>query len=163
MLYHFLKLIIGTGVKFFYKEINVSNLKGLKTKGPKIIIANHPQTLMDGWIIAQISNERVYAVVKGTFFDNKLKNWFLRSLGLIPINRATESKTKGVDNLSSFEACYKVLEEGKTLVIFPEGNSYAEQVLRELKSGTARIALEAEKRNGAKLDLSIIPVGLIYL
>ena len=163
MLYHFLKLIIGTGIKFFYKEINVSNQKGLKTKGPKIIIANHPQTLMDGWIIAQISDERVYAVVKGTFFDNKLKNWFLRSLGLIPINRATESKTKGVDNLSSFEACYKVLEEGKTLVIFPEGNSYAERVLRELKSGTARIALEVEKRNEAKLDLSIIPVGLIYL
>ena len=163
MLYHFLKLIIGTGVRLFYKEINVNNLANLNTKGPKIIIANHPQTLMDGWILAQISNDRVYAVVKGTFFDNKLKNWFLRSLGLIPINRATESKTEGVNNLSSFEACYRVLEEGKTLVIFPEGNSFAERVLRELKTGTARIALEVEKRNDAKLDLSIIPVGLIYL
>lgn len=163
MLYHFLKLIIGSGVKLFYKEINVNNISNLNKKGAKIIIANHPQTLMDGWILAQLSKDRVYAVAKGTFFDNKLKNWFLRSLGLIPINRATESKTKGVNNVNSFESCYKILEAGKTLVIFPEGNSHAEKVLRELKTGTARIALETEKRNDGKLDLSIIPVGLIYL
>jgi hypothetical protein len=31
-----------------------------------------------------------------------------------------------------------------------------------LKSGTARIALEAERRNGGKLNLKIIPVGIYY-
>jgi 1-acyl-sn-glycerol-3-phosphate acyltransferase len=52
-----------------------------------------------------------------------------------------------VSNQDSFDACYRVLEEGKTLVIFPEGTSFLERHLRELKSGTARIGLEVEKRN----------------
>ncbi len=89
--------------------------------------------------------------------------WFLRSLNLIPINRATEAKTKGVSNEAAFEECYKLLENGKILVIFPEGNSFMERQLRQLKSGTARIALEAERRNGGKLNLKVVPVGLIYL
>src|SRR5690606_26489671 len=55
-----------------------------------------------------------------------------------------------------------LLSEGKTLVIFPEGNSQMELLLRQLKSGTARIALEAELRNQGKLDLKIVPAGLMY-
>ena len=62
---------------------------------------------------------------------------------MIPINRPMDNRTEGVSNTDSFEACYKILSEGKTLVIFPEGNSVMERFLRELKTGTARIALEA--------------------
>ena len=41
---------------------------------------------------------------------------------MIPINRKIDGEVAGVKNNDSFEACYKLLEEGKTLVIFPEGN-----------------------------------------
>lgn len=84
-------------------------------------------------------------------------------LGLIPINRAVDSKTSGVSNTDSFELCYQVLEQGKSLVIFPEGNSQAEKLLRMLKSGAARIALETERRNNGTLGLRIVPIGLVYL
>tara|TARA_R110002072_G_scaffold271987_1_gene432039 strand:- start:18062 stop:19246 length:1185 start_codon:yes stop_codon:yes gene_type:complete len=117
---------------------------------------------MDGWILGQICKKPIHFMTKGTFFSSPLKSRFLRSLGMIPINRATESKTQGVNNNSSFDACYELLESKKTLVIFPEGNSYAEKVLRELKTGTARIALEVEARNKGLANLKIIPIGLIY-
>jgi hypothetical protein len=55
------------------------------------------------------------------------------------------------------------LEQGKSLLVFPEGTSFLERRLRELKSGTARIALEAEKRNNFSLNLKIIPLGLNYV
>ena len=87
----------------------------------------------------------------------------LNSLGLIPVNRAVDTKISGVSNEDSFSKCYELLEKGKSLVIFPEGNSFQERMLRKLKSGTARIALETEKRNDGKLGLLIVPVGLIYL
>ena len=118
--------------------------------------------MMDGWIISYITKEPIYFMAKGTFFNSPLKKWLLKSLGLIPINRASESATKGVKNTDSFEACYRLLEEGKTVVIFPEGTSYKEMQLRELKSGTARIALEVEKRGKIKTPIQVVPIGLVY-
>ena len=138
------------------------NKEFLRHDGPLIIIANHPNTMMDAWIIAQSISQPIYFMAKGTFFNTPLKRRILNSLGMIPINRPIDNKTAGVDNNASFEACYKVLEEGKTLVVFPEGNSMMERQLRELKSGTARIALEAEHRNAGKLNLKVIPIGIFY-
>lgn len=162
MLYRLLKFLIGIGIRFYYREIKVRNKEFLRHDGPLIIIANHPNTMMDAWIIAQCISQPIYFMAKGTFFNTPLKRRILNSLGMIPINRPIDNKTAGVDNTASFEACYKVLEEGKTLVVFPEGNSMMERQLRELKSGTARIALEVEQRNAGKLNLKVIPIGIFY-
>lgn len=161
MLYRFLRILLGIAIRFYYSEIRIKNKERLRQSGAKIMIANHPNTLMDAWIIGQLCKEPVYFMTKGTFFNKKWKRKLLMNLGLIPINRATDGRTSGVSNQASFELCYQVLEKGKTLVVFPEGNSFLERQLRELKSGTARIALEVLKR-GKINDLAIIPMGLIY-
>lgn len=162
MLYRLLKILIGIGIRLYYREIKVKNREYLENDGPMIIIANHPNTLMDAWIIGQICKQPIYFLAKGTFFNTRLKRAILNSLNMIPINRTVDKKTDGVNNDSSFEACYKVLESGKTLVIFPEGNSQLERQLRQLKTGTARIALEVENRNEGKLKLKVVPMGLFY-
>jgi 1-acyl-sn-glycerol-3-phosphate acyltransferase len=131
-------------------------------QGPMIIISNHPNTMIDGWLIGKICKKQPFYLAKGTFFNKPWKKRVLMSLGMIPVNRQIDGQTTGVNNGDSFEACYRVLEETKTLVIFPEGNSFQERGLRELKTGTARIALEVQQRNGGKLDLVIVPVGLFY-
>lgn len=162
MLYRFIKLLVGIGIRLYYKEVRVKNKSRIPLDSPLIIIANHPNTLMDAWMIGHICPRPIHFMAKGTLFNSKLKMKVLRSLNMIPINRVGEGKIKGVSNQDSFQACYDVLESGKTLVIFPEGTSFQERHLRDLKSGTARIALEAEKRNGGKLDLKILPMGLNY-
>ncbi|SFT77179.1 1-acyl-sn-glycerol-3-phosphate acyltransferases [Lishizhenia tianjinensis] len=162
MIYRILKFLIGIGIRLYYKEIKINEKKYLNTEGPLIIIANHPNTLMDAWVMGMISKKPIYYMAKATLFDSKFKLRLLRSLNMIPINRQGEGTTRGVDNTQSFEECYKRLEEGKTLVIFPEGTSYKERVLRNLKTGTARIALETEKRNEGKLNLKVVAVGLNY-
>ena len=134
----------------------------LDIPGPKIIIANHPNTLMDAWMVGFACKQRIYYMAKSTFFSSPLKRWFLESLGMVPVNRASDVAVKGVSNADSFEACYKILSQGKTLVIFPEGTSFQERHLRQLKSGAARIALEAEKRYDKGLGVKIVPIGLIY-
>ena len=163
MLYRIIKILIRIGMRLYYSEVKVKHKNNLQHDGPMIIIANHPNTLVDAWLIGNICPQPIHFMTKGTFFNNPIKMWFLRSLNLVPINRATESKTKGVNNDQSFEECFKLLEKGKTLVIYPEGNSFMERKLRQLKSGTARIALEAENRNDGKLNLLVVPMGLIYL
>lgn len=169
MLYKILKLLVTIGIRFYYREIKIKNLEHLEIEGPAILVANHPNTLMDAWMLGYVSKRPIYFMAKATFFNSPLKLKILKSLNMIPINRAGEGKTVGVSNLDSFEACYQLLESGRQLVIFPEGTSYLERHLRELKSGTARIALEVEKRriqnkNSSKQQaLNIIPIGLNYL
>ena len=162
MLYQILKLIVGLGIHLYYKRIKVKNAQYLEHEGPMIIIANHPNTLMDAWMVGYVCKQPIYYMAKGTFFNSPFKKWLLTGLNMIPINRKVDGKVEGVNNADSFEACYRILEEGRTLVIFPEGNSFRERQLRQLKSGTARIALETEKRNGGKLKLKVVPMGIFY-
>lgn len=163
MLYHFLRFLVSIGIRFYYKEIKIINKNNLPDNGPCIYIANHPNTLMDAWMIGYVSKMPIYFMAKGTLFSSSFKSKILRSLNMIPINRSGDEQAKGVSNAASFESCYQILKEGKCLLIFPEGTSFLERHLRELKSGTARIALEAEHRNNNKLGIKIIPLGLNYI
>lgn len=163
MLYRILKLIVSIGIRLYYREIKVKNRRHLHISGPCIIVANHPNTLMDAWVIGYICKQPIHYMAKATLFNSPFRQRILRSLNMIPINRKGEGQVQGVANQDSFEACYRILEEGKTLVIFPEGTSHLERRLRELKTGAARIALEAENRNDGDLGLQIIPLGLNYL
>src|ERR1044071_9843594 len=147
MLYRILKVIVGLGIRIYYREIRVVNQENLDHGGPLILIANHPNTLMDAWIMGFINRRRVHYMAKATFFNSPFKRSILRAIGMIPINRKSDGTTAGVNNRDSFEACYELLERGEILVIFPEGTSYLERRLREIKTGTARIALEVESRN----------------
>lgn len=163
MLAQFLKFIIRIGIRLYYAEVRVNNKHHLNPENqPLIIIANHPNTLIDAWVIGMLCKQPIYFMAKATFFDSKLKKKLLSALNMIPINRKSEAKTKGVSNQDSLNACYQILGEGKTLVVFPEGTSYKERVLRELKTGTARIALETEKLHEGKLNLQVVAVGINY-
>src|SRR5207253_11181331 len=62
----------------------------------------------------------------------------------------------------TFEACYRVLESGEAVGIFPEGVTYNDSQLKDVKSGAARMALELENHHNGKLGLRILPVGLTF-
>ena len=48
------------------------------------------------------------------------------------------------------------------ICIFAEGESHPERQVRELRSGTARIVLEAEARNDYALEVQLVPAGLYF-
>lgn len=55
----------------------------------------------------------------------------------------------------------ELLQQKKTLVIFPEGNIYRDGEVHQLKPGIARLALSAESSHSG-LGVKIIPVCLNY-
>jgi 1-acyl-sn-glycerol-3-phosphate acyltransferase len=162
MLYRILVPIVKLGIKVFYSEINIRNRFRLPEKGPLLVIANHPNTLLDAWLIGYMFNKPIYYLAKATFFKNPVVRLILYSLNMIPINRKGDVDIKGITNEDSFEACYRTLEKGRILVVFPEGNSFQERKIRELKSGSARILLGAEARNNFELGTKFISIGLNY-
>ena len=76
--------------------------------------------------------------------------------------RPGDKSYKAVSNSDSFRKCYDHLAKRGAIYIAPEGGSFVGRQIRPFKTGTARIALEAEKVNDFHLGVQILPIGLTY-
>ncbi|MCP4440314.1 MAG: glycerol acyltransferase [Aureispira sp.] len=157
-----LKWIVKITINVFFKRFKVNNKDIIPKEGPMVVVANHPNTLMDPATVGVTLRQKPHFLGKATLFESKFGNWLWSSLRGIPIYRRQDSKTGKVNNDDVFAACYKKLEEKGSILIFPEGVSIQERKLQDIKTGAARIALGAERKNGYKLGVKILVMGLNY-
>ncbi|GAB3534603.1 hypothetical protein GCM10027443_22020 [Pontibacter brevis] len=163
MLYTILKLFYKAGLWVFFRRFEVRNRSLVPENGPLLVVSNHPNTFMDPIVTASLLRQPVHFIAKSTVFGSGLQNWMLRQMHLIPIHRREDNPDQPVSNDEAFAASFKALQQQKTLLIFPEGNSFNQRRLRKIKTGTARIALGAEADvNYNLLGIKILPVGLNY-
>lgn len=166
LLYSFLKFIVKVSLRLFFRRFQVHGLEQLrKAKGPLILAVNHPNTFMDPLIVAALTRQRVAFIANGSIFSRFTRPIF-KYLHVIPVYRKKDTSDVPLSpadlNKMTFQRCYDYLEAKGTILIFPEGTSEIERRLRELKTGTARIALGAEYENNFQLGLRILPIGLNY-
>lgn len=166
LFYIFLKWIIRVALRVFFRRFQVYGLEKLKVvKGPLILAVNHPNTFMDPLIVATLMPQRVAFIANGSIF-NRFTRPIFKYLHVIPVYRKKDTSDVPLSpaelNKQTFQRCYDYLEARGTILIFPEGTSEIERRLRELKTGTARIALGAEYENDFRLGLTILPIGLNY-
>jgi hypothetical protein len=86
----------------------------------------------------------------------------LRGLGGLPVYRRQDDPALMHLNERTFDAAIEALLRREAVQIYPEGQSHSEPSLAPLRTGAARIALQAEARSGWRLGLRIQPVGLTY-
>jgi 1-acyl-sn-glycerol-3-phosphate acyltransferase len=133
-----------------------------------ILAASHHNALVDALIAGWIAPRRVTLTAKATLLDNPLTAWLFPIVGIVPLRRAKDELQKpgsdngGADrNAGAFDSILRVLEKGEMVLIFPEGISHSYPHLAPLKTGAARLALEA--RNQRRIaNLQIIPLGLNF-
>ncbi len=130
--------------------------------GPVMITANHPNSLVDPLLIFRCSERATRPLGRAPLFDRLLLGAVMRALGGIPVHRRQDDPEAMHRNEDTFRAAVGVLLEGGAIQIYPEGRSHSESQLAELRTGAARIALQAEAAAGWRLDLSIVPVGITY-
>ena len=118
---------------------------------------------MDPLLVASLAEQRIGFVANAGLFTNRLLRPFLRYFHAIPIYRKKDvAPGEKRDNAEAFSKCHEYLATGGTFLIFPEGSSLYELNLREIKTGTARIALSYEASKGFAGGLRILPVALDY-
>ncbi len=168
MFYLLLKLLIKTALKVFFREMNHAQKSDLPTHST-IVVANHPNTFMDPFIVGSIFKQPLYFLAKGALFKSAFNRWFLGQMNMIPIFRAQDNQELESSpeqmrerNEAAFKQCFDFMKKQGSLLIFPEGTSVAERRLRQIKSGAARIALGAEASADFSLNLQIQAVGLNY-
>jgi 1-acyl-sn-glycerol-3-phosphate acyltransferase len=131
-------------------------------EGPALIVANHPNALLDPLIVLRTAGRPVRPLAKAPLFDHPLIGPVLRGLGGLPVYRRRDDPALMHLNDRTFDAAIDALAGGSAVQIFPEGTSHSEPSLAPLRTGAARIALEAEARAGWTLGLRVVPVGLTY-
>ena len=131
----------------------------LRERGPLLIAANHPNSFLDAIIVSSLFKKPVYSLARGDAFAGKFYTKILKSCNMLPVYRLSEGHENLENNYTTFDACQKLFEENKIVLIFTEGGCKNEWKLRPLKKGTARLAMNAWQND---IQLKVLPLGINY-
>ncbi len=126
--------------------------------GPVLLVANHPNALMDPALVAATAGRSIRFLAKSTLFEVPLFGWIVRRSGAIPVYRRADGVDMG-KNVEMFAAVEAALGRGDAVCLFPEGRSHSTGRLEELRTGAARIVLGSALRGVAP---ALIAVGLDF-
>jgi len=168
MIYGVLKWITGIALHWFYGDIRVVGNERIPAQGPLLIAVNHQNALVDSLIAGWVVPRTIAMTAKATLADNPLVALVFGILHVVPLRRASDEATSSsrfpIDrarNREAFSEIVDLLRRGGAVLIFPEGKSHNEFGLEPLKSGLARLALQARDK-GAVKGIRILPLGLVF-
>ena len=151
----FVRLLLAT----FYRRIDVAGLEHVPPYGPLIVAANHQNGLIDPMLLLATLPRPLRPLAKAGLFRHPIIAPFLRVARALPVHRRQDSGSDMAGNAATFRAVSEVLGRGGAVLIFPEGVSQPEPTLMTLRTGAARLLLEAEA-SGAP-PVTLLPVGLV--
>ncbi len=127
--------------------------------GPLLLVANHPNSLLDPALIQATAGRRVRFLAKSTLFAGHPLSLLIRRSGAIPVYRRIDPGVDTSRNIEMFAAVMTSLSRDEAICLFPEGISHASGHLEPLRTGAARMALESARRG---TPVTIVPVGLNF-
>jgi glycerol-3-phosphate O-acyltransferase / dihydroxyacetone phosphate acyltransferase len=143
----------------FYRRIDVSGLEHVPAQAPLIVAANHQNGLIDPMLLLAALPRRLQPLAKAGLFRHPLIAPFLRLAGALPVHRRQDAGSDMAGNAQMFRAVGEALARRDAILIFPEGVSQPEPTLMTLRTGAARLLLEAE--NAGAPPITLLPVGLV--
>jgi 1-acyl-sn-glycerol-3-phosphate acyltransferase len=145
----------------FYREVTAVGRERLPAGRPLVVVANHVNGLIDALLVLGTLPVRARFLAKSTLWKIPLLSRLLDLAGAIPVYRRQDEGVDPSRNTETFARCREVLAGGGTVALFPEGTSHNLPALQPLKTGAARIALEAETEHKG-LGVRIVPVGILF-
>jgi len=157
--YRVLRGVARAAMRTFYSRVEATGLDHVDPRRPTIYAPTHPNSILDPVLVALFEDRPVRFIARDGLFSIPVMGQLLRAVGAIPIRRRSDHGDAG-GNADAFEACREALKKGGVLVLFPEGKTHGRLRVEQLKTGLARIALDAK---ASDVDVQIIPIGLNYL
>lgn len=157
-LYRILRAFLRAATRLYFLHIDAKHQDRVPSSGPVILAANHPSSILDSVLLSTQLPRPVNYLAKSELFRSGFLAKLYGQLGAIPIQRGRGERAIA----SAFETVIERLQAGKCVGIFPEGRNSPHLQIANLRSGTARLALDAEARNNFTLGLVIVPVGINF-
>jgi 1-acyl-sn-glycerol-3-phosphate acyltransferase len=168
VIYKLFRWFTGIALHWFYSTIEVIGRDRVPGSGPVLLAASHHNALVDCLIAGWIIPRRLTITAKATLMNNAFLAWLLPIVGVVPLRRFSDErvvKSAGsvspTRNVDAFKSIMDVLSQNQMVLIFPEGKSHSEPALAPLKTGIARIAIEARDLRAIH-GLQIVPLGLSF-
>lgn len=168
MIYPVLRWIAGIALHWFYGDIRILGRERIPARGPLLIAVNHQNALVDSLIVGWVVPRRIAMTAKATLAGNPLVAFLFRILHVVPLRRVSDEVKKEnrfpIDrsrNRQAFGELVELLRSSGAVLIFPEGKSHNELGLEPLKTGLARLALQARDDAGIK-GIRVLPIGLVF-
>ena len=165
IVYSFLKIWARITMLFFFRKVTVV-YKGEIPRDASIIFApNHQSAFLDPIVVAVNTEHSPWFLTRASVFKGQLVKSLLNSVQMIPVFRPRDMVDLKTANNPTFDFCQEVLLDGRSILIFPEGNHGMQKRLRTpLKKGIGRIAVRAAAamKDHPHRDVVIVPVGINY-
>lgn len=167
MLWSVLRAMAWVALRWYYREIEVDGRDEVPERAPVLVVANHPNALVDVLVLGTVMRRPLTLTAKATLFAHPLLRWIMERLHVVPLRRASDEQlpddAAAPDvrrNVRAFDAIVAALAARQVVLIFPEGRSHHEPSLAPLRTGAARIALQA--RGDGVRGLQLVPVGIVF-
>jgi 1-acyl-sn-glycerol-3-phosphate acyltransferase len=132
VLYGILKPLVVFLMRAWF-DLRVRGVEHVPSSGPALIVSNH-QSILDPPLIGGATRRQIYFLAKAELFRIPGFGWLMRALHARPVRR------DGSDPRALRTAAL-LLEEGKALLVFPEGTRSLDGRLGEGKPGVGMLAV----------------------
>ncbi|KAH9932642.1 glycerol-3-phosphate-acyltransferase [Fomitopsis serialis] len=141
VLHRVLRGVATWAIVAFFTEIHIIGSENVPRDGPIIVTATHHNMMIDPAVLSTMfPYQRIlHFWAKASLFANPVAGYILTSAGNIPVDR------KAKDRRQLFGGTFKTLARSEAVAVFPEGTSYTEPRIVQVKDGAAWAALEYAK------------------
>ena len=165
--YRFGRALLNQTIRLYYRRIQVVGRERIPAAGPAIVVANHPNSSADAFLLAsQLTARKVNFIAKDTLTRAPVVGWILRQFGVVGVARAMDYKHQRdlarQQNQAAIATCVPRLLAGELIAVFGEGISTDARRLQMIRKGALRFGYAAERAADFKLGLVWIPVGITY-
>ena len=134
------KIIFST----VYRRI-IIGLENLPKSGPYILASNH-NSYADPPLIGSCINKETYYIAKKELFKIPIFGWLIKKTNAFPIDRES-------GDVGALKNAIKILSDGNSLLVFPEGTRANIGKVRKLKNGVAMLSVTSGS--------PVVPVAII--
>lgn len=164
-LYDFLRYILVFGLRLFHRKFRVVGYENLKGSDiPTIVVGNHQNALLDPILCCSVITQQLHWLTRSDVFKPGLVTKILKGVNMLPVYREKDNVADIRDrNEAIFQECYRRLNNGQWISLFPEGTHKGKKSLNTpLKKGIGRLIIGTFEANPNLQQIRILPLGLEY-
>src|SRR2546423_10797092 len=129
--------VLRFAMRIYFRHVEVAGLEHVPRTTPVIFVLNHPNALVDPAFLLCLAPRRVSFLAKAPLFRMPIIGAFVRALDSLPAYRHQDQGEDVKKNQETFAAAARLLAEGGTIGICPEGISHDRPGLQPIKTGAA--------------------------